>query len=85
MTNSDQIIKAKHIYRHFKGKFYYVIGTALHTETNEEMVIYHPLYGDYQLFVRPLKMFTEEVPEDKENPTGQKYRFELVDNLSSVD
>ena len=56
------------IYKHYKGKRYEVIGTALHSETLEEMVIYKAQYeGDYpegQTWVRPLRMFTEQVEVD---------------------
>lgn len=48
-------------YKHFKGNYYEVIGLAIHTETNEEMVVYKALYGEYGLFVRPAKMWNEEV------------------------
>lgn len=81
MSNPKRFIQAMRVYRHFKGNLYYVIGTAIHTETEEEMVVYQALYGDYKMFVRPMKMFLEEVPKGKENPTGQKYRFELVTKI----
>lgn len=64
------------LYRHFKGNFYYVIDVALDSETQTEMVVYQALYGDNKLWVRPKTMFLSEVDEGKENPTGQKYRFE---------
>lgn len=48
-------------YRHYKGNLYEVIGVARHSETNELLVVYHPLYGDMALWVRPLDMFTEQV------------------------
>jgi hypothetical protein len=48
-------------YRHYKGNDYEVIGTARHSETEEEMVVYRPLYGERNLWVRPLAMFTESV------------------------
>lgn len=51
-------------YRHFKGHEYEVIGTACHSETEEWMVVYRPLYGDRALWVRPLAMFTEEVEHE---------------------
>ena len=38
-------------YRHFKGKEYEVLYLARHSETEEEMVVYRALYGDYG--VRP--------------------------------
>ena len=51
-------------YRHFKGKEYQVIGTARHSETLEEMVVYRALYGDGGLWVRPAAMWTERVERD---------------------
>ena len=51
-------------YKHFKGKYYEVIDVCKHSETLEEMVIYRTLYGNYDLWVRPLKMFTEKVEVD---------------------
>ena len=49
-------------YRHYKGKEYRVIGVACHSETNEELVVYHR-EGDGKLWVRPLAMFLEIVKE----------------------
>ena len=51
-------------YRHFKGNEYEVIGLATHSETEETVVVYRPLYGDGALWVRPLAMFTETVERD---------------------
>lgn len=48
-------------YRHFKGNEYEVIGFAKHSETCEEMVIYRALYGDGQVWVRPVSMWNESV------------------------
>jgi hypothetical protein len=52
------------IYRHYKGPLYEVIGTARHSETEEELVVYRPQYGERGLWVRPLAMFTETVTVD---------------------
>ncbi|WP_372373702.1 DUF1653 domain-containing protein [Vreelandella venusta] len=52
------------IYRHYKGSLYEVLGTAQHSETEEVLVVYRALYGDYGLWVRPLTMFTESVNRD---------------------
>ena len=69
-------------YRHFKNHWYKVIHIAEHTETGERLVIYSPLYGQQGIFARPISMFLEEVPREKENPTGQKYRFMSLQELN---
>ena len=51
-------------YRHFKGNEYQVIGMARHSETEEEMVVYRPLYGEGGLWVRPASMWCEQVERD---------------------
>lgn len=48
-------------YRHYKGNMYEVIGFAKHSETLEEMVIYKALYGEGQIWVRPITMWNEIV------------------------
>jgi len=61
-------------YKHYKGKEYEVIGIAKHSETLEEMVVYRALYGNNELWVRPINMFTEEVEVD-----GKKVlRFQYI-------
>ncbi|WP_417421131.1 DUF1653 domain-containing protein [Halomonas sp.] len=52
------------IYRHYKGALYEVLGTAQHSETEEPLVVYRALYGEYGLWVRPLEMFTETVTKE---------------------
>ena len=51
-------------YRHFKGNEYRVIGTARHSETMEEMVVYQAMYGEHGLWVRPASMWSETVERD---------------------
>ena len=64
-------------YKHYKGKEYEVIGVARHSETLEELVVYRALYGDRDLWVRPVKMFLEKVEVD-----GKKVpRFRYLDDL----
>ena len=68
----------KGIYRHYKGNDYQLIDIVRHSETNEEMVLYKPLYKNKdfpgQMWVRPREMFFEEVIiEGKKIP-----RFKLL-------
>ncbi|WP_432455770.1 MULTISPECIES: DUF1653 domain-containing protein [unclassified Agarivorans] len=51
-------------YRHYKGPEYQVIDTVTHSETEEQLVLYRPLYGEGKLWVRPYHMFVEEVVVD---------------------
>ena len=48
-------------YRHFKGGEYQVLAIAKHSETQEPMVVYRPLYNDSGWWVRPVAMFVETV------------------------
>lgn len=72
------------IYEHFKGKSYCVLGVAKHSETLEEMVVYKALYpktaergggasGEGELWVRPSKMFLEEV--EREGKKMPRFRY----------
>lgn len=54
------------IYEHYKGKLYQVLAICRHTETEEPLVIYQSLYGNYDLWARPLSMFTEMVEVNNE-------------------
>jgi hypothetical protein len=65
---------SKGIYKHYKNNLYEVLEIATHSETNEKLVVYRALYGEYGVWVRPLAMFTEEIELE-----GRKIkRFELV-------
>lgn len=60
-------------YRHFKGNEYEVLGTATHSETLEEMVVYRALYGEKGLWVRPVSMWNETV--EKDGKTVKRFEF----------
>jgi hypothetical protein len=49
------------MYRHYKGNTYQVLGVAKHSETEEHLVVYRALYGEFGLWVRPLEMFCGKV------------------------
>ena len=62
-------------YEHSKsGKQYKILGIARHSETLEELVIYQALYGENNIWARPIKNFLDEVEIN-----GQKVpRFKFV-------
>jgi cyclomaltodextrinase / maltogenic alpha-amylase / neopullulanase len=70
-------------YKHYKGKLYEVIGTAYHSETLEELVVYRALYmssfGENVLWVRPKKMFIENVEINGKSTPRFKFVTEKLD------
>ena len=75
-------------YRHFKGGVYIVLGTATHSETEEELVIYHKATSglfvsdeERKLWARPAKMWNETVFRHG----SEKQRFELLNNIPAAD
>ena len=63
-------------YQHFKGNYYQVLHIAQHSETEEFMVVYQPLYGNKGIWVRPLSMFDETIERDG----MQLKRFTYINN-----
>jgi hypothetical protein len=69
------------LYKHYKGKYYQVIGVCKHSETQEDLVLYEALYENEisKLWVRPIGMFLESVVID-----GKKVsRFQYVGDKKS--
>ncbi|MGB1091362.1 MAG: DUF1653 domain-containing protein [Oceanobacter sp.] len=62
-------------YQHYKGMHYQVFGLVRHSETEEWLVHYQALYGDFGHWVRPLAMFTEMVEIEGQ----QQPRFKLIE------
>lgn len=62
-------------YRHYKDGEYEVVDVVLHSETQEQMILYRPLYeSEVKLWVRPLELFISEVEVD-----GKKVpRFRII-------
>jgi len=72
------------LYRHYKGGYYVVTGSAKHSETNEEMVVYHKAGGPAQVYVRPATMWTEQVLTKNTPPLESRSRFWRVSGLDLI-
>ena len=70
-------IKKNRIYKHFKGDYYLVEDIATHSETKEKYVVYRGLYGNNELYIRPIEMFSSKVDKEKYPNVEQEHRFEL--------
>jgi hypothetical protein len=60
-------------YRHYKGNDYELLHVARHSETDELLVVYRPLYGERGIWVRPLEMFLESVTVDGQDMPRFRY------------
>lgn len=74
---NNQTLK-RGVHQHFKDKsmVYEVLGVGMHTETKEMYAVYRAFYGDFQLYLRPLDMFLEEVDKPELGYKGP--RFTLI-------
>lgn len=73
------------VYKHYKGKYYLVLGVGRHTETEEHFVIYVPLYTREgpRMSLRPLTMFFEDVVVDgKKQPRFAYVGSEMPEELA---
>lgn len=73
-------ILVNRVYRHFKENKYKVVCIANDSETEEKVVVYQAIYGEYGYWVRPYDMFNSLVDKEKYPHVQQKYRFELIEN-----
>lgn len=70
-------LKIKGVYKHFKNNYYILEDVATHSETGEKYAVYRQLYGNGELYIRPLDMFLSVVDKNKYPNVKQKFRFEL--------
>ncbi len=85
MPMNKSLFEPGDIVQHFKREtisnpqsndyLYEIVGKAKHTETGEELMIYRALYGEKELYARPLKMFYSQVDKEKYPHIKQVYRF----------
>jgi hypothetical protein len=76
MTDQNAKTIQRGLYKHNKtGNLYEVVGVALHTETDEQFVIYRAASydSDYELFARPYEMFIGTVEINAEQVPRFKY------------
>jgi hypothetical protein len=62
-------------YEHYKGLRYKVLAIARHSETLQELVIYQALYGEHDVWARPVEMFLEKMTINEKIQS----RFKLVE------
>lgn len=84
IIKSMQDVKAG-VYRHYKGKYYLVLGVARHSETEDAYIVYVPLYvrEGPRMAIRPFNMFFEEIVADgKKQPRFAYVGPEMSEDLA---
>lgn len=75
LSSLSKSIKVGSLYDHYKGHRYKILAIALHSETLEELVVYQALDGAGNVWVRPLKMFLENIIINEQSQP----RFKLLE------
>ena len=78
MAENRQTPVAGQIYKHFKGNLYKVLAVAVHTESEEKLVVYQSVENPDRVFARPLEMFMSDIDRFRYPLIRVKYRFTLV-------
>ena len=78
MAENRQTPVAGQIYKHFKGNLYKVLAVAVHTESEEKLVVYQSVENPDRVFARPLEMCMSDIDRFRYPLIRAKYRFTLV-------
>ena len=82
MEKTEMRMKPCDIVRHFKGNPYQILYFAKDSETHRDVVVYRALYGEGDVWVRPMEMFFSLVDREKYPDATQEYRFERVEETA---
>lgn len=83
-TTEGREIETNKYYRHFKGKWYYVMCLSVDCENIERtVVVYQSLYGDKTIYFRDLDVFLSYIEFNKyPQYEADTYRFTSFDELA---
>ena len=83
MTEDEALNLPGQVYRHYKGGIYRVLFEALHTETEEVLVIYEHLWPhEHRHFARPAAMFYGTLENGKNRFEPIRHAHALSGNKS---
>jgi hypothetical protein len=76
--NTQTLIVPLSLYRHFKGKYFFVLTVAKNEETGKKEVVYQATDGSGAVWSRDYDDFIADISDKGDNTTGQTYRFQKV-------